>query len=230
MFNMLKVSPPHGWRAVWWELGIVSLGVLIALGAEQVVQSFHWRAEVETERASLLQEARDSLEVVDARAKQQGCVDRRLGEVRELLEQHRRGLPVRLVAPLGQPTRSSATRGTWEIALAGQALGHMPHDEKLIFSDAFGWFNVWDRVIQQEQSIWLRLSALDASSLLSEENWGALTSAYTEAAVVNERIRLLAQIILTKDLPGIRDFKSRGFSSSDVLKDSICRKLRNSRV
>lgn len=32
---MLRLSPPHGWGAVVWELAIVTSGVLIALGAQQ---------------------------------------------------------------------------------------------------------------------------------------------------------------------------------------------------
>lgn len=35
MFRLLKLKPPHGWTAVAWELGIVTLGVLIALAAQQ---------------------------------------------------------------------------------------------------------------------------------------------------------------------------------------------------
>ncbi len=35
MFRMLRLKPPHGWNAVAWELGIVTLGVLIALGVQQ---------------------------------------------------------------------------------------------------------------------------------------------------------------------------------------------------
>ena len=31
MFRLLKLKPPHGWNAVGWELGIVTLGVVIAL-------------------------------------------------------------------------------------------------------------------------------------------------------------------------------------------------------
>jgi hypothetical protein len=35
MFRLMKLKPPHGWNAVAWELAIVTLGVLIALGAQQ---------------------------------------------------------------------------------------------------------------------------------------------------------------------------------------------------
>ena len=46
MFRMLKLNPPHGWRAVMWDLGIVTLGVLIALAAQQWVEERSWRAKV----------------------------------------------------------------------------------------------------------------------------------------------------------------------------------------
>lgn len=39
MFRLLKISPPHGWRGVWWELAIVTLGVLVALVAQQSVNA-----------------------------------------------------------------------------------------------------------------------------------------------------------------------------------------------
>ena len=35
MFRLLKLRPPNGWNAAAWELAIVVLGVLIALGAQQ---------------------------------------------------------------------------------------------------------------------------------------------------------------------------------------------------
>ena len=37
MFRLLRLKPPHGWNAVIWELAIVTLGVLIALAAQQLV-------------------------------------------------------------------------------------------------------------------------------------------------------------------------------------------------
>ena len=39
MFRLFKLRPPHGWNAVAWELGIVTLGVLIALAAQQLVEA-----------------------------------------------------------------------------------------------------------------------------------------------------------------------------------------------
>ena len=53
MFRILKLKPPHGWNAVGWELLIVTLGVLLALGAQELVQGLHWRSEVRETRQAL---------------------------------------------------------------------------------------------------------------------------------------------------------------------------------
>lgn len=53
MFRMLKLNPPNGWRAVAWELAIVTLGVLIALGAQQWAEARSWRGKAEASRKAL---------------------------------------------------------------------------------------------------------------------------------------------------------------------------------
>ena len=42
MFRMLKLNPPNGWRAVAWELAIVTAGVLIALAVQQWAEQRSW--------------------------------------------------------------------------------------------------------------------------------------------------------------------------------------------
>ncbi len=56
MFRMLTLEPPHGWRAVFWELAIVTIGVLIALGAQQWVEERSWERRVHASKAALRKE------------------------------------------------------------------------------------------------------------------------------------------------------------------------------
>ena len=56
MFRMLKLNPPHGWRAVVWELAIVTSGVLIALAAQQWVEERSWRAKVRQSQVAIRDE------------------------------------------------------------------------------------------------------------------------------------------------------------------------------
>ena len=43
MFDIHKIRPVHGWRELFGEVGIIVVGVLIALAAEQTVEWAHWR-------------------------------------------------------------------------------------------------------------------------------------------------------------------------------------------
>ena len=52
-------KPLHGWREFAGEVGIIVIGVLIALGAEQMVETVHQRAELHDAEHSMLLELRD---------------------------------------------------------------------------------------------------------------------------------------------------------------------------
>jgi hypothetical protein len=222
-------KPLHGWRDFIGEVGIIVVGVLIALGAEQVVETIHWNREVAAERASLLQEASDSLAGVRARQEQQPCVDRRLAEIRTVLERHRHGEPADLVGEIGRPTRQSATRGTWQIALAGQALAHMDHDEKLAFSGAFGDFDLWDRSLEEDGRSWERLALLNNPDLLTEEDWSGIRAAYAAAVDHNDRFRVLAPWLVgnvTGLLPSIKRQRDSGdLSAFRHIVGQICKPI-----
>jgi len=56
MFRLLKLKPPSGWNAVAWELAIVTLGVLIALAAQQWAEERSWDRKVKATRAALRDE------------------------------------------------------------------------------------------------------------------------------------------------------------------------------
>src|SRR3954469_20288622 len=74
-------KPLHGWRQFVGEVGIIVIGVLIALGAEQIVETLHWRAETRATRDALFSEISDNLSAAKFRAMQEPCVERRLNEI-----------------------------------------------------------------------------------------------------------------------------------------------------
>lgn len=59
IFRLLRLKPPNGWAAVGWELGIVTLGVLIALAAQQWVDGLSWDSKARTASGALRDEARN---------------------------------------------------------------------------------------------------------------------------------------------------------------------------
>jgi hypothetical protein len=167
---------------------IIVVGVLTALGAESIVEALHWRHEVDMERAALLSETRDNLTAAAYRTEQAACVGQRLRELEEVFRRQAQGQPLGLKRPIGRPPVWVATTGSWDIAVSGQALAHMPQKEKLAFSDAFDSYKTWSRLREEEDQIWRRLDLLDHTRILGPGDWPALHEAYGEAVGMNERI------------------------------------------
>ena len=54
-------KPPHGWREFLSEVAVIVVGISIAIGAEQTVEWFHHRSEVNEAIASLRVESNENL-------------------------------------------------------------------------------------------------------------------------------------------------------------------------
>ena len=219
-----KPKPVHSWREFLSEIAVVVVGISIALGAEQAIEWLHWRHEVEVERHSLLAEAQDALDVIVDRQVMQGCVDARLNEVHVLLQRHAHQQPLKIVAPIKEHFRDSASLGTWQIALTGQALTHMSHDERLNFSSAFTTYQAWDDATKREVAAWAAMAPLQEPDLLSEEDWSRLRSAYWDADQVNRRLQRFGTFVLkAKNLglhPKATDENIPGFADANAV---MCR-------
>jgi|SRR5690348_8028565 len=71
-------KPLHGWREFAGEVGIIVIGVLIALAAEQVVETLHWNHVAGAARESVAEELEAEYFAAAEMAIAQPCVDRQL--------------------------------------------------------------------------------------------------------------------------------------------------------
>src|SRR4051794_7061808 len=77
-------KPMHGWRAFVGEVGIIVLGVLIALAFGQLVDAWQWRDKVShAEAAMRLELAEDDGPQAFGRALIGQCLDTQLGKIRD---------------------------------------------------------------------------------------------------------------------------------------------------
>lgn len=196
MFRLMKLRPPHGWRAAWWEFGIVSLGVLLALGAEQTIKEVQDARELATVREALRNEARLNLSAVELRVRLRPCVERRLNELQAVFQRHHERRPLGLRAPVNKPPYWTESTGTWQIALAGDDLTDMPLTETLAYSEAFDAYRAFTQLRDEEDGHWRSLSLLDDASLLDAADWSSLRRAYAEARAIDDRIASANSYIL----------------------------------
>jgi len=197
-------KPLHGWREFAGEVGIIVVGVLIALAAEQLVEEIHWEAETKAARNALLSEARDNLDAANFRAMQQPCVERRLDEIAALFRAHSAGRHVVLAGSIGRPIYYGGSRDAWAVAVSSQAVAHMSLQERLDFGGAFSNYENMDEVQKREQDAWLKLNVLNDPEVLGEGDWPNLHQAYAEARSLSSRMQLITNYVLSQEALGQR--------------------------
>src|SRR5258708_2420543 len=81
-----KPKPIRNWRDLLKEVGIIVLGVCIALAAEQAVEYFHWRSEVSVARKALRDEIAATDRTLLRRIAIHPCLERQEKEARAILD------------------------------------------------------------------------------------------------------------------------------------------------
>jgi hypothetical protein len=220
-------KPLHGWREFAGEVGIIVIGVLIALGAEQVLEDFHWRHETEAAREALNSDAASSLHSADSRQRQQPCIDRRLREIAGIFEDHAHGRPLNIHGSIGRPVYYGGSQNAWQVEVADQSLSHMPLAEKLRFSTAFNSYANLRETLLREQDAWLRLQILDNPDVLQEGDWPVLHQAFAEASSLNRRLEVITSDTLTNDTLGQEPLRGKPPLGIQRALKAICSPVRS---
>jgi hypothetical protein len=141
-------KPLHGWREFAGEVGVIVLGVLIALTAEQVAESIRERHDVNELRAALRGElADDRARWEDIRA-QDHCIEQRLDALERWAASAPPGAKLRnSVYPLMLWNMHSSA---WDIAKTSPAATHVPLKERLIYASLYGAIDNWRQFFSEE--------------------------------------------------------------------------------
>src|SRR6476659_8314929 len=79
-------KPLHGWRQFAGEVGIIVLGVLIALGAQQVAATLQQKSDARDAEHAIRDELETNMARMHSRQAVRACVDRRLDELQALID------------------------------------------------------------------------------------------------------------------------------------------------
>src|SRR5689334_14067056 len=198
-------KPLHGWREFAGEVGIIVLGVLIALGAEQAVEWLHWRDEVADARQALDRELAYDLGAVVNRQQEGRCIDRRLHEIRTLLTDNGSGLGSAPRSPLGQPQLWRPRTNVWQATMAAQVAEHMPLAARLGYAELYGELQWYAQKADNETDAWSVLGELDDPGALGPEDIAAVRQARSRAQVAADKMNAyLPRIISAGERLGIK--------------------------
>jgi hypothetical protein len=173
-------GPRNGWRAFLGEVGIIVLGVLIALGAEQLVQNLNRQADLRELRAALDDEVAYGLETYAYRTAQDRCLDARLTELEAWLESARSGRPRQLVGEISAPHSAPAGTSVWDSA-DPNVVAFMPMRTKLAYAAIYDEFANNEVQRLDERMTWLQLAEFDGATELDHHDQMRLRGLITRA-------------------------------------------------
>ena len=182
-------KPLHGWRALAGEIGIIVVGVLIALGADQIVQEVHeGQVKRETIRAAKVELAAALGNFVNRRL-QEPCIIRRLDEVS--------GLVSASVRPgyqppswIGRPQLWGFDSAAWDGATAGGRVPLLSQDQQAGLGSLYGQLHDLASLERGEQQEWADIRQLEGLAEVDPQTRSSVRSALSRARLLNWNINV----------------------------------------
>ncbi len=159
-------KPLHAWRAFVGEVGIIVLGVLIALGAEQVVETLHWRSEAREFRKAVDHELALNLGTFKFNELQHHCVRRRLDQLQTVLDRSRKGETMHLIGKIGEPLEFSQYSSVWDNKNA-DIVAHLPPEVRLKYDELYDEFRNTSEIKAAQTRVWADFVPFEESGPLS---------------------------------------------------------------
>ena len=185
-----KVKPVHGLKEFFNEIFIIVVGVLIALGAEQIVQNLHWRQQVAEGKAALSQDFKDALAYAAERRSTQTCVDQQLDSIAATIDQASTARALPPVGKFSMPPGRIWRIQSWETLISSQTAAHFPRDLMLRYSKIAYYLNSIDGENDAEHAAWYAMRVLVGpgrrfSEIEEAEQRQALSKARYEAFILD---------------------------------------------
>jgi len=182
-------KPLHGWREFVGEVGIIVIGVLLALSAEQIVEAFHWRSEVREFRRAVDQEAAMNLGYYAIDQMQAKCALRRLDELQQVLRRSRDGQPVRLAAGISMPLDPDQSFSVWDNK-DPQAFARLPLDVRLKYAELYELFRTTQGIAQAQNAAWKKMAVFEEEGPLTLEDRRQLRALIDDAGGLRSALSL----------------------------------------
>lgn len=152
----------HGWRVFVGEVGIILLGVLLALGAQQLVEEYQERNDVSELRTAVRAELGELRARWEEMQKQDVCSLKRLDALDHWIANAPRGSE--LSSPYELVLRN-INSSAWDIAKTSPVAADIPLKERLLYARFYGSMENWRAILASE-----RANSDDLNGLLTAAN------------------------------------------------------------
>lgn len=190
MFRLTRLRPPNGWSSVWWELLIVTIGVLIALWAEQFVSDMNARSQLSEFRKAANEEIATNLWAYRFRISQSPCIARRIEELESWRDDALAsgGITPSVTGEISRPSLYTFRNATW--GSRGNVVDHMALEERLNYAEVYAVIEGNSRTMMEERDAWRSLAAFNALPRLTPESAMRLNALLYLVRNLDQNIRL----------------------------------------
>jgi hypothetical protein len=155
-------KPLHGWREFAGEVGIIVIGVLIALGVEQIASALRDRVSKHEAHEAVYAEIQQNLSYMKARMATQGCVERRLDDIGSLLAKAGDGPISPQPKWIGQPAIWFNEDERWQAATGSGRASLFSSDEQSRLAGVYVAIKQFLSAEEREQDAWAQLRGLES--------------------------------------------------------------------
>lgn len=202
-------KPLRGWRAFAGEVGIIVLGVMIALAAQEIAEDSQRRSEAREARDLIREELATYMGRLDSWQSVYPCITRRINELQALLDKAQGGGPIDTPRWVGRPQFWTLLKVRWDAAAQSGRAALIPPTELADYGIMYDWMaNAYDSMLI-EQADWAKLRTLEHLRSLTPETAFELNAALQDARYrawrTNSQIDDLHRIAKRVNLPSRRN-------------------------
>ena len=176
-----------GWRTFIGEVGTILLGVLLALGAQELVQSLHWKREVGETRKALDAELARDLTAFDYRYRNSECTSDRLAELRRWADSLAIGHALPLKHEIDEPPYFLIRTAAWEIT-DGEIASRIPLEAKLNYAALYDGLRKYNELKNDESQAWATLNEYGSATVAGPSDVRAIRRALKDIDDVNSAL------------------------------------------
>jgi hypothetical protein len=187
-------KPLHGWREFAGEVGIIVLGVLIALGLEQIVEEIHWSNAVDQAHAEIRAETRYANAFFAFRTAAEPCVRRRLDSISEVIEAVASHKQTSRIGSIGPDIGNGISDSSWQAQRASQTLTHFDQQELNLLGLYYHQLDSVADAVFREDAAWSDLRVLEGDpSRVGAEDIAGLRRSLQHARFENYLITIISR-------------------------------------
>jgi hypothetical protein len=203
-----KPKPIHNWRELMTEIGVIVIGILIALGLEQAVESWHTSEQTELARRAVDTEVRFNLAKANREQDMRACMGRQLAALSDAIGTNDQREVRRLLTTGGFVGPFPWTHAAWQAAVDSGAADRFEPGRRRRYWLLYGTVNASDRAQDQYWDAYNQLRSIAQSGLSQSAQASGTELAQLARMMAAEEQKLSATALLRTNAKRLFGFET----------------------